>query len=201
MADLPIQDHTSRAGFPAAIPLVPIGVVRSPYTERHGTPRQPTVTAGVRGEGPASGRLVLFPDVVPAEALKDLDGFDRVWVIAWLHLNEAWRPTVVPPRGPRVRRGVLATRAPHRPNHLSLSALELVAVEGHEVVVRGLDLLDGTPILDIKPYVPYADAFPDAAAGWVDALGEPADAPDRPSRPRRLGRYRGGSPERDPTSR
>ena len=87
-----------------------------------------------------------------------------------------------PPRGPRdARHGVFATRAPHRPNPLSLSALRVVAVDEDALTVdvRGLDLLDGTPVLDLKPYVPYCDAFPDARAGWVDALGEPPDGPDR----------------------
>lgn len=81
----------------------------------------------------------------------------------------------MPPRGPRQKRGVLATRSPHRPNPIGLSALTLVAVEGSNLRVRGVDILDGTPILDIKPYVPYADAFPDSRAGWIDAI--PRDAP------------------------
>lgn len=104
-----------------------------------------------------------------------------MWIVSWLHLNKHWNPTVVPPRGPRVRRGVLATRAPHRPNQIGLSALRLVGVEGHRLHVEGLDLLDGTPVLDIKPYIPYADAFPDARSGWLDTLDQPMDAPDRKS--------------------
>ena len=86
-----------------------------------------------------------------------------------------------PPRGDGRRHGVFATRAPHRPNQISLSALRVVGVDEGKltITVRGLDLLDGTPILDIKPYIPYADAFPDAAAGWVSALGEPAAGPDK----------------------
>jgi tRNA-Thr(GGU) m(6)t(6)A37 methyltransferase TsaA len=160
----------------------PIGVVRSPYLERYGTPRQATVTRGVVGEGPVDARIVLDPAVVPREALRDLEGFGRIWVIAWLDRNTGWRPTVVPTRGPKVRRGVLATRSPHRPNALGLTATELVGVDGLTLHVRGIDLLDGTPVLDVKPYVPYADAFPDAASGWVGALDEDADAPDRPTR-------------------
>ena len=76
-----------------------------------------------------------------------------------------------PPRGARVRRGLFATRSPDRPNPIGLSAVQLVRVDGLRLHVRGVDLLDGTPILDIKPYVPYADAFPDARAGWIDELG------------------------------
>lgn len=169
---------------PARAPVVlrPIGVVRSPYLERFGTPRQATVTRGTAGEALADARIELFPEVVPASALKDLDGFGRIWVIGWLDRNQGWKPQVTPTRGPKVKRGVLATRAPHRPNALGLTATELVRVEGHVIHVRGIDLLDGTPVLDVKPYVPYADAFPDAAAGWVGALDEAPDAPDRPTR-------------------
>lgn len=94
-----------------------------------------------------------------------------------MHLNTGWRPKVRPPRGPRVRHGVFATRAPHRPAPVSLSALKLVSVDEDalELTVQGLDLLDGTPVLDVKPYVPYADAFPAARAGWVDALDDDDD--------------------------
>ena len=81
----------------------------------------------------------------------------------------------MPPRGPRVRRGVFATRSPDRPNPIGLSAVRLVRVDGCDLHVKGIDLIDGTPILDLKPYVPYADAFPDARAGWIDAVAR--DAP------------------------
>ena len=179
--DIPEKDYIDAVAFPESVPVQPIGIVRSPYRERHGTPRQAVVTEGTRGNAAQRGTLELFEHVVPARALGGLEGFDYVWVICWLHLNKHWNPTVVPPRGPRVRRGVLSTRAPHRPNHLGLSALRIVGVEGHRVHVEGLDLLDGTPIIDIKPYVPYCDAFPDAASGWLDTLQQPMTAPDRPS--------------------
>ena len=95
-------------------------------------------------------------------------------------LATGWRPLVQPPRGPKTRQGVFATRAPHRPSQLALSALRIISVDeaALRVRVRGLDLLDGTPVLDLKPYIPYADAFPDAAAGWVDEL--PDATPDGP---------------------
>jgi tRNA-Thr(GGU) m(6)t(6)A37 methyltransferase TsaA len=181
MKPLPPKDYVTSVPFPRTVQLEPIGVVRSPYHERHGTPRQAVVTAGTLGEQAQRGRIELFEEVVPAAALGGLADFEYVWVISWLHLNKHWNPTVVPPRGPKVRRGVLATRAPHRPNQIGLSALRLVGIEGHVVHVEGLDLLDGTPVLDLKPYVPYADAFPSARAGWLDALGEPLDGPDRPT--------------------
>ncbi len=175
----------------AQVTLTPIGVVRSPYTERFGTPRQPGVTDQVLEDAALDAQIVLRPDL--AAAVADLAGFDRIWVIAWLHLNAGDRPsplTVTPPRGPRVRRGVLSTRAPHRPNPLALSALRLVRVDGHILHVRGIDLLDGTPILDVKPYVPYTDAFPDSAVGWLTGLVptepdlyRPTTTPRPPPRP------------------
>ncbi|MEM6519453.1 MAG: tRNA (N6-threonylcarbamoyladenosine(37)-N6)-methyltransferase TrmO, partial [Cyanobacteria bacterium P01_C01_bin.70] len=103
-------------------------------------------------------------------ALKDLEGFDYVWVIAWLHLNQHWNPTVLPPRGPRVRRGTLATRAPHRPNPIGLSAARIRRVAAAVIHIEGIDFLDRTPVLDIKPYVPYCDAWPQARAGYVDEV-------------------------------
>jgi tRNA (adenine37-N6)-methyltransferase len=123
--------------------------------------------------------IELLPGRNFEQALKDLAGFERIWVIAWLHLNENWQPTVIPPRGPKVRRGLFATRSPHRPNPIAISALKLVRIEGLTLHVHGIDLLDGTPVLDIKPYVPYADAFPDAREGWLEEIGEAPDAPDR----------------------
>lgn len=175
------KDYIDAVPIPDTVQLNTIGVVRSPYRERFGTPRQATVGDPGGGDDVAEGILELRQSLVPASALKDLDGFDYVWVIAWLHLNHHWRPQVKPPRGPREARGVLATRAPHRPNPIGLSACQVVRVVGHEVHVRGLDLLDGTPILDIKPYVPYADAFPNARAGWVDLVDgrDPALGPGR----------------------
>ncbi len=99
---------------------------------------------------------------------------------------------MVPPRGARKKRGVLATRSPHRPNSLGLTAVTLLGVEGRRLHVRGLDMLDGTPVYDLKPYVPYADAFPDARAGWVDLVdalepAAPAGEPT-PARKPRIGR-------------
>ena len=172
----PPRDHTTVVEAPNALSLAPIGVVRSPYTERHGTPRQ----SGLRGRGREAilepGQVELFTDAVPVTALRDLEGFDRVWLITHLHLNPNWGPLVRPPRG-GIRRGVLATRSPHHPNPIGLSAVLLDRVDGCVLHVRGLDLIDGTPVLDIKPYVPYCDAFPDSAAGWVDALDTKGDTP------------------------
>jgi len=100
-------------------------------------------------------------------AVEDLAGWERIWVIFWFDRNRGWRPKVLPPRSSSGRKGVLATRAPHRPNPLGLSVLRLDRVEGLRLFVRDVDLLDGTPILDIKPYVSYSDAFPESGSGWL----------------------------------
>ena len=112
---------------------------------------------------------------IPTEALKDLVGVERIWVVSWLHRGGTWAPMVRPPRGTRERRSLFATRSPDRPNPIGLSCVRLVRVDGCNLHVQGVDLIDGTPILDIKPYVPYADAFPDSKAGWIDAI--PLHAP------------------------
>ena len=165
----PPRDHTAVVDQPASIQLQPIGVIRSPYKERHGTPRQPVAPGD--DETQVLGCVEIDTDFVPEKALRDLDGFERIWLVTHLHLNPRWGPLVRPPRG-GVRRGVFATRSPHHPNGLGLSAVVLERIEGRMLYVRGLDLIDGTPVLDIKPYVPYCDAFPDSAAGWVDTLRE-----------------------------
>jgi tRNA (adenine37-N6)-methyltransferase len=146
----------------------PIGVVRSPYARRIDAPHQGTVIAGTKSGEHATATLEL-QDWLDEKVIQDLSGFQRLWLIFAFHLNEGWKSSVKPPRG-GPKRGVLATRSPHRPNSIGLSAVELVTVEGKTLHLRGVDLLDGTPVLDIKPYVPYADAFPDSKAGWIDEL-------------------------------
>ena len=163
------RDYRAAVPTPTQVSIVPIGVVRSPHTERHGTPRQP----GIVGKGSdgvlQASQIDIDPQRIPLLALRDLDGFDRIWVISYLHLNPNWGPLVRPPRGKK-KRGVLSTRSPHHPNPIGLSVVQLTHIEGLRLHVLGLDLIDGTPILDIKPYVPYCDAFPDSTAGWVDEL-------------------------------
>jgi tRNA-Thr(GGU) m(6)t(6)A37 methyltransferase TsaA len=160
-----------------------IAHVRSPYRARIDAPHQPTVVAGTETGAAAEARIE-FVEGFPDAALQDLEGFARIWLLFVFDRSEGWTPQVRPPRGGG-KRGVLATRSPHRPNAIGLSAVELVAVEAGALRVRGMDLLDGTPILDIKPYVPYADAFPGSAAGWIDALDartgvQHAPGPKRP---------------------
>jgi tRNA-Thr(GGU) m(6)t(6)A37 methyltransferase TsaA len=116
--------------------------------------------------------IELFDDVFGEGATADLAAFEYVWVLSWLHLNHGFRDQVTPP-GQDKARGLLSTRAPHRPNPIGLSAVRLLSVDGLRLQVERIDLLDGTPVLDVKPYVPYADAFPDARAGWVDDRDDP----------------------------
>ncbi|MGA1262604.1 MAG: tRNA (N6-threonylcarbamoyladenosine(37)-N6)-methyltransferase TrmO [Prochlorothrix sp.] len=171
MPKLPPKDYIQVVEFPIAITLEPIGVIHSPYKERHGTPRQSQLRSAPPSYQPAIAQVELFPHRIPPIALQDLDGFDRIWLITWLHLNQSWNPTVKLPRGNRkVSHGTLATRAPHRPNPIGLSATRLLQVEGLTLTVEGIDLLDQTPVLDLKPYIPYCDAFPGARSGYVDRL-------------------------------
>ena len=161
----------------------PIAFVRSPYARRIDAPHQPTVVQGT-ASGNAAEATIEFVAGFPAAAFRDLSGFQRIWLVFVFHRSEGWKAQVKPPRG-GPRRGVLATRSPHRPNAIGLSAVELLAVDDRSLRVHGLDLLDGTPILDIKPYVPYADAFPESRAGWIDDVDaaqgrQSAPGPRRP---------------------
>lgn len=141
----------------------PIGVAHTPFTERASAPRQPAAKGG-RG---VEGTLELFDAPGMEHAVEDLESWTHLWVLFWFHLNEGWRPKVLPPRSTR-RRGVLATRSPHRPNPIGISVVELVKVDRLVLHVRNLDLVDGTPIVDVKPYVPYTDAVVGAGEGWLE---------------------------------
>ena len=161
------RNYTDAVPFPDRITLEPIGIVRSPFVQRHGTPRQPGVVSD-REQALSDGVVELFAHRVAPEALRDLDSFTHCWLLTWFHLNgPRKKPMVRPPRG-GPKRGVFSTRAPHRPVPIGLSAVEVLGIDGLQVRVRGLDLLDGTPVLDIKPYVPDFDAIPGASRGWLD---------------------------------
>jgi len=144
-----------------------IGIVHSCYTEKFGIPRQPGLVA-------AEAFIELLPPYNRPEAVKGLDGFSHIWVSFVFHgvKRDQWRPTVRPPRlGGNERLGVFATRSTHRPNPLGLSVIELTGIDCSEgrvmLHLKGADLLDGTPVLDIKPYIPYVDSVPDAHAGFA----------------------------------
>ncbi len=143
----------------------PIGVFHGGAVRKYEAPRQ-GVFAG------SAGTIELLPGHNFEMALRDLDGFERIWLIFAFDRNGGkWRPTAHPPvTAPGVPRvGVFASRAPYRPNPIGLSCVRLVGIKGRTLGIDEADLLDGTPILDIKPYVPAADAFPAAKAGWVEA--------------------------------
>jgi len=151
-------------------PLIfePIGVVHSPFTEKASAPRQATANAAANVEG----TIELFPGRSFEHALEDVETWGRIWVVFVFDRAEGWRPKVLPPRSTK-RRGVFATRSPHRPNPIGLSAVRLIGVDGLTLRIRDVDILDGSPVLDLKPYVPYADAFPDAGSGWLETVADP----------------------------
>ena len=151
-----------------------IARMRSDFATKFGIPRQSGLVEELRST------IVFEPEYRNADALRGIEGFSHLWII-W-QFSEAvrsdWSPTVRPPRlGGNTRMGVFATRSPFRPNHLGLSCVKLLGVEeteefGTVIHVGGADLMDGTPIFDIKPYVPYADCHPEAAGGFTDTAGE-----------------------------
>lgn len=138
-----------------------IGHARTPWQRREDAPHQPTASPETEG--------VIELAQEYAAALADLETFTRIWLIALFDRSSGFAATVKPPRG-GPKRGVLATRAPNRPSQIGLSnvVLQEVDVARGLVRVQGIDLLDGTPILDIKPYLPLLDAFPDAGHGWLE---------------------------------
>jgi tRNA (adenine37-N6)-methyltransferase len=148
--------------------MQPIAYIRTPYRQKFAIPRQPNlVTAAI-------GDIHFIEPYADPNALRGLEGFSHVWLIFVFHetADKGWAATVAPPRlGGTERVGVFASRSPYRPNPLGLSVVEKVAVlqKGKELIlrVRGIDLLDNTPILDIKPYLPYADALPTADGGYA----------------------------------
>ena len=151
--------------------LKPVALYRGALGSKFGIPRQSGLVPTLRG------RIVFEPEFRNREALRGLEGFDRLWLIWGFSANKPakgeWQPTVRPPRlGGNVAMGVWATRSPFRPNPLGLSCVELESIDGLELVVKGADLMDGTPIYDIKPYIAYADSFPDARCGFANTAPE-----------------------------
>ena len=153
----------------------PIAYIRTEFPEKFGVPRQSGLASALRGT------IVFVPEYRNADALRGLEGFSHLWLIWEFSANSErkdWQPTVRPPRmGGNERMGVFATRSPFRPNPLGLSCVEIESVqydhqEGPVIHVKGADLMDGTPIYDIKPYIKYADARPNAVCGYVDKLEE-----------------------------
>ena len=153
--------------------LQPIGHIRAPQQLKFQTRHQPDETDA------DSSVLELLPSHDYSQALQDLAGFERIWLVWWFHRNSNWRPLVLPPRGPAQRRGVFATRSPHRPNPLGITPVRLLAIKNNRLILGPCDLVDGTPVFDIKPYVPAFDSFPDSRAGWIDEVDIALSQPGR----------------------
>ena len=152
----------------------PVAYIRTEFPEKFGIPRQSGLAERL------SGKIIFEKEFRNPEAFRGLSDFSHLWLI-WefsANRNSEWQPTVRPPRlGGNAHMGVFATRSPYRPNPLGLSCVELESIdfddpEGPVLYVRGADLMDGTPIYDIKPYIRYADSHPDAVCGYVDELSE-----------------------------
>lgn len=139
--------------------LHPIGVIHSQFREPSGTPIQPAMANG------APGQVVVHDEFTPG--LSDLAGFERIWLVYWFHRAPPPRLMVVPYRD-NVERGLFATRAPCRPNPVGISVVRLEHVRGNTLEVLDVDILDGTPLLDIKPYVPRFDCIKPSASGWLE---------------------------------
>lgn len=153
----------------------PIAVVRTSFPEKFGIPRQSGLADDLRA------RIVFEPKYRNCDAVRGLDGFSHIWLIWEFSANKSsggWQPVVRPPRlGGNRTVGVFASRSPFRPNPLGLSCVELESITydpelGPVIVVKGADLMDGTPVYDIKPYIRYADSRPEASCGYVDDLPE-----------------------------
>ena len=158
----------------------PIAHIRTAFAEKFGVPRQSGLAKQLRG------RIVFEKEFRNPDALRGLEGFSHIWLIWEFSANRVmnqqktgrWQPTVRPPRlGGNAQMGVFATRSPFRPNSLGLSCVRIAGIvlntpEGPVIEVAGADLMDGTPIYDIKPYIRYADAHPEAVCGYVDTLQE-----------------------------
>jgi tRNA (adenine37-N6)-methyltransferase len=145
-----------------------IGTLSSCFREKFGAPRQPQVVPS------ATASLTLAKDLIAEHSLDGLAEFSHVWLISYLHLNanKTFRPKVHPPRLKGKTVGLFASRSPHRPSALGLTLARLDRVEGATLFFSGIDLVEGTPILDIKPYIPAYDAAPRARAGWVAKMKE-----------------------------
>jgi len=145
----------------ALITYSPIGTIHSPFTDISGMPIQPTGARTVRGTVEISEEY--------AEGLTDLEGFSRIILIYAFHKCASCQLTVTPFLDTTTH-GIFATRAPCRPNAVGISIVKLVTVKGREIIIEDVDVLDGTPLLDIKPYVPLFDCYPDEKSGWLEGF-------------------------------
>lgn len=142
----------------ATIAYRPIGIIHSPFKTPRGSPIQPSAAEG------AEGRVEIYSEFI--EGLEDLAGFSHIFLIYHLHLSKKFALRVKPFLDDR-QRGLFATRAPSRPNPIGISVVRLIKIDGHKLHVQNLDVVDGTPLLDIKPYVPAFDVHPAEKIGWI----------------------------------
>jgi tRNA (adenine37-N6)-methyltransferase len=147
--------------------FVPIGIIHSPYTDITGMPIQPNGARGIRGT------VEIFEKY--KEGLKDIEGFSRIILIYAFHRCQSYELTVTPFLD-TTPRGLYATRAPCRPNPIGFSTVQLIEARGSTLVVEDVDILDGTPLLDLKPYVPAFDSYPDASSGWLEHSAHGAES-------------------------
>ncbi len=141
------------------IKLEPIGTIHSPYTKLHDMPIQPSAARGVKGQ------VEVYEKYIPA--LSDLEGFSHIYLLYHFHLAKSHQLKVIPFLDDQ-ERGLFATRAPKRPNPIGLSVVKLIRVKGHILHVENIDVIDGTPLLDIKPYVHEMEAVKDLRIGWLE---------------------------------
>lgn len=146
---------------PEALAMHPIGIFTCAERYSYDAPRQGVLA------GDNLGCVTLCPGHGYGEGLRDLDGFSHLWLLFHFNRHREWRPLVRPPCHRERKVGVFASRSPYRPNGIGLSCVRLLRIDGEKVWVTGHDLLDGTPVLDIKPYILYADAHPEATSGWL----------------------------------
>lgn len=145
------------------ITVDPIGYFHCSFKAPCEVPRQAALSSG------NEGIIQLKRGLQFEQALEGLEGFDRIWVLFRFHHHHHWKPKVLPPRGGK-KQGVFATRSPHRPNFIGLSCVQLKTIKGLKLFIINHDLIDGTPILDLKPYVNYADALTSSRQGWLENL-------------------------------
>ncbi len=162
---MPTPDHVLR----------PVALLRTPFAEKFGVPRQ----SGLVPE--AVGRVEFLPEFAAPEFTRGLEAFSHVWLVTGFHENPPWTGSAVvrPPRlGGNARIGVFASRSPNRPNGLGLSLVRILGIEAGVIKVGGVDAVDGTPVFDVKPYLPWCEALPGAEANWANAAppAQPAES-------------------------
>ena len=144
--------------------LQSIGTVETPFVQKLGIPRQPSLAPSIKG------KIILNKEFAREDTLRGIESFSHLWIIYWCHKSDSWRETIRPPRlGGKEKVGFLATRSPHRPNPIGLSVVKFEGVdENFNLIISGMDILNETPVLDIKPYLPMWDSIEQANNGWID---------------------------------